>query len=176
MERSRLVILQGMEPGLANRGPGRIIFLNGASSSGKSTLAKAMQQASGEPFLHVSSDHLVASGMLPVRRDPDGPFAWWDQMRPRFFAGFHRCLPALAAAGNDLIVEHITEFRAWREDLARLLEGLDVFLGGVQCDLAEIDRRERDRGDRRIGEGRGVERCARCPTRVRSRAGDRCQA
>jgi len=27
MERSRPVILQGMEPGLADRGPGRIIFL-----------------------------------------------------------------------------------------------------------------------------------------------------
>ena len=75
-------------------------------------------------------------------------------MRPRFFDGFHRCLPALAAAGNDLIVEHIIEFRAWREDLARLLDGLDVFLVGVHCELAEIDRRERDRGDRRTGEGR----------------------
>jgi chloramphenicol 3-O phosphotransferase len=141
----RPVILQGMEPRPADRGPGRIIFLNGASSSGKSTLAKAMQAALGEPFLHVSSDLLVASGMLPARRDPAGPFAWWEQMRPRFFAGFHRCLPALAAAGNDLIVEHIIEFRAWRADLARLLDGLDVFLVGVHCDLAEIDRRERDR-------------------------------
>lgn len=143
-----------MEPRPADRGPGRIIFLNGASSSGKSTLAKAMQAALGEPFLHVSSDLLVASGMLPARRDPAGPFAWWEQMRPRFFAGFHRCLPALAAAGNDLIVEHIIEFRAWRADLARLLDGLDVFLVGVHCDLAEIDRRERDLGDRRVGEGR----------------------
>ena len=92
--------------------------------------------------------------MLPARRDPEGPFAWWQQMRPRFFDGFHRCLPVLAAAGSDLIVEHIIEFRAWREDLARLLDGLDVFLVGVHCELAEIDRRERDRGDRRIGEGR----------------------
>lgn len=147
-------ILAGMEPHPPERGPGRIIFLNGASSSGKSTLAEAMQQALPEPFLHVSSDHLVASGMLPARRDPDGPFAWWQQMRPRFFDGFHRCLPALAAAGNDLIVEHIIEFRAWRDYLARLLAGLDVFLVGVHCDLAEIDRRERSRGDRRIGEGR----------------------
>jgi chloramphenicol 3-O phosphotransferase len=143
-----------MEPHPPDRGPGRIIFLNGASSTGKSTLAKAMQETLAEPFLHVSSDHLVASGMLAARRDREGPFAWWQQMRPRFFDGFHRCLPALAAAGNDLIVEHIIEFRTWREDLARLLEGLDVFLVGVHCDLAEIDRRERDRGDRRIGEGR----------------------
>jgi chloramphenicol 3-O phosphotransferase len=116
-------------------------------------LAKTMQEALPEPFLRVSSDHLVASGMLPARRDPDGLFAWWQQMRPRFFDGFHRCLPALAAAGNDLIVEHIIEFRAWREYLAILLDGLDVFLVGVHCELAEIDRRERDRGDRRIGEG-----------------------
>jgi chloramphenicol 3-O phosphotransferase len=76
-----------MEPHPPDHGPGRIIFLNGASSSGKSTLAKAMQEALPEPFLHVSSDHLVASGMLPARRDPDGPFAWWQQMRPRFFDG-----------------------------------------------------------------------------------------
>jgi len=152
MQRSRPVILQGMEPGLADRGPGRIIFLNRASSSATSTLATAMQQVSGEPFLHVSPDHLVASGMLPGRRDPDGPFAWWDQMCSRFFAGFHRCLPALAAAGNDLIAGHIIEFRAWREDLARLLEGLGDFLAGVRCDLAEIGRRERGRGYRRIGE------------------------
>ena len=68
------------------------------------------------------------------------------RMLLKFFDGFHRCLPALAAAGNDLIVEHIIEFRAWREHLARLLGGLDVFLVGVHCDLAEIDRRERDRG------------------------------
>ncbi len=40
-----------------------------------------------------------------------------------------------------------------RADLARLLASLDVFLVGVHCDLAQIDRRERDRG-RRAGEGR----------------------
>ena len=136
----------------APREPGRIILLNGASSSGKSTLARALQEALPEPFLHVSSDHLV--GMLPRRRDDGGPFDWWHQIRPRFFAGFHRCLPALAAAGNDLIVEHIIEFRSWRAELPGLLAGLDVFFVGVHCDLGEIDRRERERADRRIGEGR----------------------
>jgi chloramphenicol 3-O phosphotransferase len=137
-----------------SRGPGRIMLLNGASSSGKSTLAAALQAALDEPFLHVSADQFVAAGMLPQRRENHGPFDWWHQVRPRFFAGFHRCLPALAAAGNDLIVEHIIEFRAWRHDLAVLLADLDVFLIGVHCALDELDRRERVRGDRRIGEGR----------------------
>jgi chloramphenicol 3-O phosphotransferase len=149
-----VAVVQAREPVPDPRGPGRIIFLHGASSSGKSTLAKELQGVLGEPFLHVSSDHLVAAGLLPERCEESGLFDWWHQMRPRFFAGFHRCLPALAGAGNDLIVDHIIEFASWRRDLARLLAGLDVYLVGVHCDLDEIDRRERKRGDRRIGEGR----------------------
>ncbi|MET0495518.1 MAG: AAA family ATPase [Actinoplanes sp.] len=143
-----------MEPIPTPRGPGRIILLNGASSSGKSTLADSLQTALDEPFLHVSSDRFVAAGMLPPGRDDGGPFDWWHQVRPRFFAGFHRCLPAFALAGNDLIVEHVIEFGSWRAELAVLLADLDVFLVGVHCAPEELDRRERLRGDRQIGEGR----------------------
>jgi chloramphenicol 3-O phosphotransferase len=149
----RTAILDVVEPIPEQRGAGRVILLNGASSSGKSTLAKALQGALPQPFLHVSSDQLVQAGMLP-HRSSDGAFDWWHQIRPRFFAGFHRCLPAFAEAGNDLIVDHVIEFRSWRAELARLLAGLDVFLIGVHCDPEELDRRERSRGDRRVGEGR----------------------
>ena len=117
-------------------------------------MAKALRDSLDEPFLHVSSDQFVAAGMLPPRRDNGGPFDWWRQVRPRLFAGFHRCLPALAHAGNDRIVEHIIEFRSWRDQLAVLLADLDVFVVGVHCSLDELDRREHTRGDRRIGEGR----------------------
>jgi chloramphenicol 3-O phosphotransferase len=150
----RTAILDVVEPIPEQRGAGRVILLNGASSSGKSTLAKALQGALPQPFLHVSSDQLVQAGMLPHRSSDGGAFDWWHQIRPRFFAGFHRCLPAFAEAGNDLIVDHVIEFRSWRAELARLLAGLDVFLIGVHCDLEELDRRERRRGDRRAGEGR----------------------
>jgi chloramphenicol 3-O phosphotransferase len=132
--------------------PGRVILLHGASSAGKSTLARAVQAALNEPFLHISSDHLVPG--LPKRREPDGPFQWWGHQRTRFFEGFHRCLPALADAGNDLIVDHVMEFAAWRQSLATLLARHDVFLVGVHCALDELDRRERVRGDRTPGEGR----------------------
>ena len=118
-----------------------MILLNGASSSGKSSLARALQEALPEPFLHVSSDHFVAAGMVPERRDDGGPFDWWHQVRPRFFDGFHRCLPALTAASNDLIVEHVIEFPSWRAGLAELLADTDVFFVGVHCGLAELDRR-----------------------------------
>jgi chloramphenicol 3-O phosphotransferase len=43
----------------------------------------------------------------------------------RFFDGFHRCIPAIAEAGNNLIVEtHIIEFPQWRHSLAQLLQPL----------------------------------------------------
>ncbi|MGH8931002.1 MAG: chloramphenicol phosphotransferase CPT family protein [Egibacteraceae bacterium] len=131
---------------------GRVIVLNGASSTGKSSLAQAIQRRLlPAPFLHVSSD-LFADGMLPWSED--GPARWWLPMRRRFFAGFHASVAALAAAGNDLLVDHLIEALDWRTELRGLLAGDDVFLVGVHCDLAEIDRREAARGDRRIGEGR----------------------
>jgi chloramphenicol 3-O phosphotransferase len=130
---------------------GRIILLHGASSAGKSTLAKAVQGALDEPFMHFSSDHL--SPGLPARRDAEGAFQWRGDRRSRFFDGFHHSIAALAAAGNDLIVEHIIECAGWRRGLQQILEPFDVFLVGVHCSLDEIDRRELARGDRRIGQG-----------------------
>ncbi len=132
---------------------GKIILLNGASSSGKSTLARALQTALDEPFWHISIDHLIAAHVLPKERIDSGEFPWRD-MRPHFFDGFHRCLPALAAAGNNLIVEHIVETQAWMQRLLRLLNPFDVFFVGVHCPLPELERRERERGNRRIGEAR----------------------
>lgn len=134
--------------------PGNVIMLNGASSSGKSTLARYCQDLLEEPFLHLCSDQLVDGGALPRRRDSTGPFAWSEQLRPLFFDGFHRCVPAMASAGNNLIVDHIIEYRSWRLQLEDLLAGFDVFLVAVHCDGDELDRRERLRGNRRPGEGR----------------------
>ncbi len=41
-----------------------IIFLHGASSSGKSTIAKELQSRIEVPFWHISIDHLRDSGVL----------------------------------------------------------------------------------------------------------------
>ncbi|MEO7911312.1 MAG: AAA family ATPase [Roseiflexaceae bacterium] len=132
---------------------GKIILLNGPSSAGKTTIAKAIQQTIDQPFWHVASDQFVESRMLPGRRAEGGDFAW-PLMRPRFFDAFHRCLPAIAGAGNNLVVDHVIEFAKWMRELVDLLEPFDVFFVGVRCPLAELERRERERGDRTIGEAR----------------------
>ncbi len=132
---------------------GKIIILNGASSSGKSTLAKALQNSLDEPFWHFSIDHLREANVLPDSRIEQGEFHWRD-IRESFFEGFHACLPALAQAGNNLIVEHIIETKAWRDRLLRQLAGYDLFFVGVHCPLDELERRERERQDRPIGDAK----------------------
>jgi chloramphenicol 3-O phosphotransferase len=132
---------------------GKIILLNGPSSAGKTTIARAVQQTIDAPFWHVASDQFVESRMLPNRRAEGGDFGW-QIMRPRFFAAFHRCLPAIASAGNNLVVDHVIEFADWMRDLVELLAPFDVFFVGVHCPLPELERRERERGDRMIGEAR----------------------
>ncbi len=133
--------------------PGKIILVNGASSSGKSTLCAALQARLDEPYWHFSIDHFRQGGVLPERRIERGDFAW-PEMREAFFEGFHRCLPALAEAGNNLVVEHIVETDAWMNRLLQLLAPFDVFFVGLHCPLPELERRELLRGDRRIGEAR----------------------
>lgn len=132
---------------------GKVILLNGASSSGKSSIARALQAITDEPFLHYSFDHLRGSGVLPLDRMRRGDFDW-PQMREAFFDGFHRSLQAFAQAGNNLIVEHIVETRIWMAQLVELLAATDVFFVGVHCPVEELERREVARGDRRRGEAR----------------------
>jgi chloramphenicol 3-O phosphotransferase len=140
---------------MAKGGPmtGKIIFVNGASSSGKSTLCRALQARLEAPFWHYSIDHFRGTGVLPRERIDSGEFPWSD-LRAAFFDGFHRCLPALADAGNNLIVEHIVETEEWMSRLVTLLRHIDVFFVGLHCPLPELERRERLRGDRREGEAR----------------------
>ena len=128
-----------------------IILVNGTSSAGKSTLCKALKNAIGEPFWYMASDQFIEVGMAPTRKDKGGDFDW-GVLRPKFFDGFQRVLPAFAAAGNDMIVEHIVESQNWMDDLLKLLHGFDVFFVGVHCPLEEAEKRERERGDRQTGE------------------------
>lgn len=127
-----------------------IIFLHGASSSGKSTIARALQARIEKPFLNISIDHLRESGALPLERFRNGDFAWSD-MRAAFFDGFHRSLAAYADAGNNLVLEHILDTEGWMESLQRLLRGHDVFFVAVHCPLPLLMSREAERGDRAPG-------------------------
>jgi len=131
---------------------GRIIFLNGTSSSGKSTLAKALRAALAEPFCYYASDQLAENGFRAIKQKVRDAHLWDE--RVRFFDGFHRSIVSFAEAGNDMLVEHIVEEASWAKQLQELFAPLDTFWVGVHAPLEEIERRERERGDRTIGEAR----------------------
>ncbi len=124
----------------------RILFLHGASSSGKSTLARAVRSASAEPFLHLSIDHLRDSGAWDPAAYPD-----WRSARPQFFSGFHRALAGFADAGNDLIVEHILDTPGWHAELQSLLSGHTLLFVGLHTPLEALCAGEEARGDRQPG-------------------------
>lgn len=128
----------------------QVIFLHGASSSGKSTIAKALQAGIEKPFWHISIDHLRDSGVLPLSRFRSGDFVWADA-RQAFFNGFHASLASYADAGNDLILEHILDTDGWLEALRGLLANHDVLFVAVHCPLDVLIEREKQRGDRPIG-------------------------
>jgi chloramphenicol 3-O phosphotransferase len=128
----------------------KIIFLHGASSSGKSTIARELQAQLPLPFWHVSIDHLRDAGVLPTARFKSGEFDWKAARAP-FFDGFHQSLAAYAGAGNDLVLEHILDTDGWLDQLVTLFAPFDVFFVGVHCPLDELVRREAQRGDRPVG-------------------------
>ena len=127
-------------------GKGRIILLNGTGSSGKTTLSRALRLKLEPQFHYYSSDQLANEGFRPL--DPEVRFEW----RPMFFEGFHLSISAFAKVGIDLLVEHIVEEQSWADTLRELLSPFDVFWVGVHAPIAEIEQRERLRGDRHIGE------------------------
>ena len=132
---------------------GKIIIINGPSSSGKTTLALAIQKQFDIPFIRFSFDLFLDHKALPLEQIKNGTFSW-NLMRPSVFDGIHQCLPALATAGNNIIFDHIIETKMWLHNLISLISGLDVFFVGLYCSLPELERREIQRGNRRSGEAR----------------------
>ena len=133
--------------------PGKIIIINGPSSSGKTTLALALQKQLDVPFIRFSFDLFLDHKAFPMEGIRNGTFSW-EAMRPSVFRGLHQCLPALATAGNNILFDHIIETRAWLHHLISLVSELDVFFVGLHCSLPELERREIERGNRRTGEAR----------------------
>jgi chloramphenicol 3-O phosphotransferase len=120
---------------------GKIILISGTSSSGKSTLAKGLQKSLADPFLHLQLDSYIE--MLPRTDD-------WEMFR-RMVRGLNRSVAVMTEEGNNLIVEHVLIDNAWLEQLLELLRERYVLFVGLDCQLDELERREKERDARRQG-------------------------
>jgi chloramphenicol 3-O phosphotransferase len=125
---------------------GTVILLNGASSSGKTSIARSLLDLLDGSWFHMSIDAFHA-----MRNDREIPDDELQAEIDRTAKGFHRAVAGMAAAGNNLVVDYLLTQR-WRLlDLLDLLVPSDVVLVAVHCPLPELLRRERSRGDREAG-------------------------
>ena len=178
------------------------IVVNGPSSSGKSTLCRALHErltdlADGNPeasFARVAFDDVVllmSDTLFPISyvklqggdltrlasRNPDDGRAGWeyvdDSLAPgphggsprlrialnphvrRLLSGLQRSWDAHLKLGTNLIIDHFIQDADWCQELLDVLRdsAAQVFMVRVECDLAELERRESFRGDGKL-EGR----------------------
>lgn len=148
--------------------PGNVIILNGASSSGKSSILRALQEIMEEPYLDAGIDKFL--WMLPMRYI-DEPAYWqqvyqyeWPQAEQmairaaplghRLMAGMHQAIAALARAGNHVVADHVLAEPEWVWQCAALFADLPAWLVHITCPLAVLEERERARQDRTLGQAR----------------------
>ncbi|MDG4825949.1 AAA family ATPase [Asanoa sp. WMMD1127] len=128
---------------------GRVILLNGTSSSGKTSVGRALLPLLPDPWFFVPADAIGAMRSTVHTRVLDD--AEIDVMLRRTRLGYHRAVAALASAGNDVIMDYPLS-EPWRlADLLATLDGYDVTLVDVRCSPDVLERRERERGDRPVG-------------------------
>ena len=150
---------------------GNVIFLNGTSSSGKTSIAKTLQEILDGYYIHTGIDHFLerlpekffvmyrgtnpppAEGVVWVFADGDeqvteirtGPAS------DRFRLGIFHAVAGLATAGNNVIVDDVVVDVTVLKEAANILQDFNVLFVGVRCPLDVAEQRERERGDRSPG-------------------------
>jgi chloramphenicol 3-O phosphotransferase len=146
---------------------GDIILLNGTSSSGKTTIARAFQQLMPQPYYRFGLD-MLQPGFPPMLRlvgNSPPPGEGWEiqfeddrlvKVQPRagalrLISGMYRAIAAFASAGNRLIVEDAIYQPDILEAAVGELHDKNVLFVGVMLPLAVAEQREQERGDRAPG-------------------------
>ena len=124
---------------------GRIIFLEGVSSSGKTTLAKALQARLPEPFFWLAGDTIWTMAPEKFKNDMEVIF-------PKIDAATIHTIKLFSDLGIDVIVDMVPVIKS-NKKFANMLRKCPVLYVNVTCPPEELRRRERERGDRQIGLG-----------------------
>lgn len=136
----------------------QVIVLNGASSAGKSSIARSLQVALTTPWLLLGVDDLIRA--MPNKGLEDGSLLrigdtgqvdvgpGWRDLESSWYLG----IAAMATRGTGVILDEV--FLGGSKSQQRLraaLVGLDVFWVGVKCDPDVARAREALRPDRVAG-------------------------
>ncbi|MFB9329118.1 chloramphenicol phosphotransferase CPT family protein [Paenibacillus aurantiacus] len=124
---------------------GKIILLNGVSSSGKTTLARAL------------TERMPGLFRLSIDRYDDWIAGVEDRDKGRLIPVdtehyFHRTVAMFSDSGVSVVVDQILHSPSVIQDCVEVLAGYPVLFVGVHCGLDTLRSRERERGNRTIGQ------------------------
>ena len=127
---------------------GKIIILNGVSSSGKSTLAKVLQDRSPIPLYRLDIDDFILMAPDKFNDYVNNDYSVQYALASKFFHvvklisdfGLSIVAPYMFFKNSDAL----SEFR-------HLLDGYPVLVVNVVCPAEELQKREVTRGNRTIG-------------------------
>jgi len=158
----------------------RVIYINGPSSVGKSTLTRALQNELSEVYLRIGIDQMI--GMMPeklndwsagISRNKDNSmagFCWDFKPSPdgtpthglmsgpqgaRISNLFHVVARTMLLSGYSIIIDDVAlrgqeDIVRWQKTLAEF----PVLWVGLTAPLSLLEQRERDRGNRALGSSR----------------------
>ncbi len=147
----------------ANSSPGRIILLNGSSSSGKTTLARTLQRVLRDPWQHVALDQFrdgLPGRFRGLNSPPGTPGAQGLNVVPVDLGGqrvteirfgdfgeavlraMRRTVAELAQQSVNVVVDDLLFKPAYLDDYRDTLAGLEVWFVGVRCALDVVEARE----------------------------------
>jgi chloramphenicol 3-O phosphotransferase len=149
-----------------------VIFLNGTSSAGKTSLVEHLQEQLNEPFLHIGIDHFLF--MLPARYRMDGKESHLgycfkreddDPQKISVTKGLYAnkintvmraTMKNLLTQNFNLIIDEVLfaddDYHAYLD----LLQNYKVYFIAVKPPLEVAVQREKNRGGRMIGLARGL--------------------
>ncbi len=142
-----------------------ILVLNGASSSGKTTLVRALQQRWPRALLHFGTDfglQMMPQSLVGTTESASSGFRFCesaDAQGPlvevkvgeagrRVERGLASCALALDDEGNDVALDVVLLDSTSMQAYASKLHSRRTYLIGIQCSLDVLEARELGRGDR----------------------------
>lgn len=136
-----------------NNNYGHIIFLNGTSNSGKTSIAKELQRTIDIPYAHLSFDNFFLRMIEDYGGEENVVRA--TIYMPQVTSPFHHLIAAYAKARQNIIVDHVLRRPGSSKECAELLSDYEVLFVGVYCPVEVLREREKQRKDRRVGLAEG---------------------
>jgi len=145
---------------------GKLVIVNGGSSTGKSSLISEFVNLSDEPWVTAGVDKFWM--MFPIDFDSDcarsgrafdfrlesedGQLELVDihttALGHRLYTGMHHAIRAFVEVGLNVIVDHIFWEQSWADECARVFSSVDVLMVLTDAPEAVARQREDQRMDR----------------------------